>query len=537
MKTRVQTSARQLIAAGCVLLLMAPAMQAHNKIVHQDMVDLAYMVMLGVKKGVIAPPPPSGVSQTEWTAFLNAIKAAPDKYRSADTGLPQPSQSGCVDDEQPPSVSLNWAQGPAGQIPYPVSVDFIVAYGCGRRAGYTPGGIFNGINAPANGPGIVIGGPRHRDYTGTVLGFWAASVDDGHDDTHLWSRPVNWAGQSNVWLFLNDVGSFGLGALFAPFVCIGALLSGDGDCAGAVKDSGEWLNLVDDLNGMLPGFGDWSGDDYTGVWHHIKMAGPASNDYDDHQGLLIEEAGPNGSVDPFDMVAMLGGDLAGISVNYEESNGPKRYEIENGGDFHQNTTTRSMGEWQFASVVHTAFEPVDNLAFYGWRRFRDSGHQIRDLAWPLHALGDASVPMHTAGTAAWGHRPYEDSFADSWRSFRYLDAGEIKQTEQAAAILARAFEFRQFIQQWRSLHASSDVPVRDLVTRLAQRTSDYAAQRQAASGWPFSATLSAEYALDSEAEAKTGYSGRGDHLSNNQPLIHDGAGATLAFLVSAAELM
>lgn len=77
-----------------------------------------------------------------------------------------------------------------------------------------------------------------------------------------------------------------------PFVCFIHCIFGDcEDCdqeAGNIADKG---NPLDDLEGLLPGVGDISGSDWVGMWHHIKVSVPASNEFDNHQGLLFEEGG------------------------------------------------------------------------------------------------------------------------------------------------------------------------------------------------------------------------------------------------------
>ena len=155
------------------------------------------------------------------------------------------------------------------------------------------------------------------------------------------------------------------------------------------------------------------------MWHHIQLVGGGSNDYDDHQGLLISEAGPFATLDVVDLAIMVGFDASGMSINYGKSLGPKHYESP-GGDGLPATVHRAKYEWQFLSLPHTAFEPVDNLGQYGWNVFRDPAgqHPVEYLGYPLHAIGDATVPMHVAGTPAWGHRPFEDAAERIWHQLR-----------------------------------------------------------------------------------------------------------------------
>jgi hypothetical protein len=538
MRKYISGGIRRQLALVTALLTLAPSLPAHNKVVHQDLTDLAYMVMLAVKQGTVNPPPPPGVSAGEWGSFLNAMKQTPDRYRARPTALPNAITGACA--FQPGNVGSTWASQPtAGTIPFAVSTDYIVGFDCGVRYNYQPGGFYNTVNMGGS-LGAVAG---KRDYTGTVLGFWAAAVDDEFDDTHLWHKPTLAGGQGNMWDTVNDIGNAAIAPVLFPFVCIWSLFQGNFDCLGATADAADEANKMDDLNGLIPGVGDISGEDYVGVWHHIKVLGTASNEFDNDQGLLMDEAGAWNEVDPFDLLAMAGADLGGIALDYDESNGPKRYEITGAADGHPNSVDRSMGEWQFLTTAHLPHSPVDNLAYYGWKKFRDeSAHSLKYLGWPLHALQDASVPMHVAGSSAWGHRPYEEAFDKTWARLRYLGddstAADVNaQRAQATAILNSAFHYYKFIQDWRVSHPgqSKDVPIRDLVTKVAKATGDYSMSRQDTYNWPFSTWASTQYMADSQAGINH-YTSIPNHVSLNQPLINGGAGATLAFLVASSDI-
>src|SRR5262249_15587382 len=177
------------------------------------------------------------------------------------------------------------------------------------------------------------------------------------------------------------------------------------------------------LDGIAPGFGNLYGDNYTGMSHHIQMVGGGENDYDDHQGLFLSHAGPFATMDAVDLAAMTLSDLAGISIYYDGSDSPKRYESK-GGDGLPATSHRSKAQWQFTTAAHTQMERVDNVAQWGWNNYSDpkGKHPVEALGFPLHAIGDATVPMHAAGTPAWGHRPYEDGMDQIWSKLRLEDA-------------------------------------------------------------------------------------------------------------------
>jgi hypothetical protein len=236
------------------------------------------------------------------------------------------------------------------------------------------------------------------------------------------------------------------------------------------------------------------------MWHHIKMLGSASDEFDDIQGFLMEDAGAWNEIDPFDLGMMVGADALRVALNYGDSKGPKRYEITGANDGMADTDTRSEGEWQFVTIAHTPFEPIDNLAFYGWKIFRDeSAHSLKYLGWPLHALQDAAVPMHAAGSAAWGHRPLRTPTKERGAGCATLAMPRPPPTSMHEISgnrdSDRAFHYYQFIKQWRSSHPTQpkDIPVRELVTMVAQKTADYAC-RQDNYDWPFNTIISTNYA-------------------------------------------
>src|SRR5262249_44764946 len=152
------------------------------------------------------------------------------------------------------------------------------------------------------------------------------------------------------------------------------------------------------------------------------------------------------------------------------------------------------------TLGHTAFSPLDNLGLYGWKRFSQNPH-ANDIAWPLHALGDAVAPHHAAATTGWGHRPFEDAAELHWRSIVYLDApiaGYARlrpQYEQPRRILGWAFHYAQVLDAARATRPTgqpwNEIPVRALVTQVSAET--LAQTTEPGTGlpqWPFDPTLS-----------------------------------------------
>ncbi len=512
-------------AIWLMVILVANTVFAHNKIVHQDIVDVAYEFMLLVEQEDTMLSPPPGVSAEAWNEFRDKIAVTPSILRMQPSGLPEPTTLVCAQVVGATNtLNAGWAQGTLGSVEHPVSTSYITGSDCGVRYNWKPGPgtIFDSVN-PLPGTGKL-------DHTGLVLGFWAASVDDEFDDTHLWIRPNNALGMSHLKEFINDAIESGISVLLLPFVClIDCIFSDCNDCGQEAQDIADDSFPIDDLEGLLPGIGDISGSDFVGMWHHIKVSVPASNEFDNHQGWLLEESGPIGPPDPLDLTLMALFDASGLSVNHDESLGIHRYQIANADDDHPNTIMRDKADWQMTSAAHVAFEPIDNLAYFGWKRFRDDPlHPVRFLGWPLHAIGDAIVPMHVAATSAWGHRPFEDAYDNLWSEMPL----------RLSRIFLKAFEWREFILNWRTSHPGheTDVPVRNLVTALADKTMAYSMAQQILLHWPFDRTVSTQYVVAKEV-AIAFYEDRPDAMRLGRPLIEDGIAATIALLISTAEVL
>jgi hypothetical protein len=562
---------RASIAALITMAFLAGVhLSAHNRPVHQDIVDYAYEAMLFVQHQRQFPiRPPEGADLSEWQEFAQALLATPAKWKLLPSelhrlnveklksppvhplggvtpapGTPPTAQITCSREIYGQTVLPDdWWVNRMGEVRYPVSTDFANVADCGVRFGWEPGGIFNNANsADAVGAANV-------DHTGTILGMWASNVDNQFDDTHLWYRPTSAGGLGEIQKIADDAADEGLAAILIPFVCAwDCIFDSCHDCDKHAKDIADSANPLDDLSGLIPGIGDESGEDYVGVWHFINMNPGTSNDYDDKQGELWEEAGPNQIVSAEEIVLMAYFDTVGLSLRYDPSRGPKQYQISNADDGLPNTRIRSEAQWQFTTFGHTAFEPVDNLAYYGWRRFRDGvpsegveKHRVSYMAWPLHAIGDATVPMHVAGTSSWGHRPFEDGQQEIWSKLRMARDSPADQIAMLNRVVQGAFENWRFIRQWRaSTGRRDDVPVRELVTRLAQRTYDYSMAKQASTGqtWPFLPGATAMYFVKAtRAPSIFLYTGRPDAGAIGRPVIEDGIGTSMALLIAAADLL
>lgn len=542
--------------------------EAHNAIVHQQMTEFSYEMLRAVEAVLTnsfpqgmevseriklvteVRTPPAGVSAAEWEAFLNVLASAARKLRERSANLPPPKSATCGQNIRPDQFCSDpllsdptrpadgWSSGKLGDVRFAVVQSYKTGSDCGVWPDWSPPTRFSSLN----GCSLPGGGRKdHRDHTGTVLGLYALSIDDEIDDTHLWIRPTSVLGSSAVKEIADKAITGGAGiafiALSCAVNCVGEFLGFDdadcGDCVDRAIDLGKKVPTPSDIEGLIPGVFDIKGGDYVTMWHFINMTPGVSNEFDDRQGLFYEEAGLDAVPGALDVAILAGTDFAGMSFNFGKSQGIHRYQIQNGNDGHPDTKMRGRADWQKYVVARTPLSPIDNLGFFGWRSFRDNPNQTEFLGWPLHALGDASSPLHVIASTGYGHRPFEDAQERLWPRISDDLGADLK------PLLQRAFEWRRFVLAWRARggpERAKDLPLRDMVTALAQQTYDYSRQQQPGSGWPFNDTLSSLYLVD-ENLATDGYANRADAVTLVQPLVRNCVGAKMAFLASAMEVL
>jgi len=545
-------------------LWCAPA-PAYNSGTHQDIVDFAYQIMraatLTTAHGPIYPDyrvGPGAAASPEWADFIQAMSVAVEFWRNQVALGQKLPYSGCNEQGQPdPDAFLlkdqcpnpSEANPPAGGI-FTV-VDKVRQLKDAQLVSETDPSPFGGV------PPLY-----HRDYTGRILGFWSGDVDSLVDDTSLGFRFTPFPGSSGGSMkdLFDGLAGDGAGFVLLALLCIYQVaIVGDDACLELALQLLDLLGLGDELAGLLPGIGgNFMDSNVTGNWHFIQMHGQDA-DFDDRPGYWIEEAGPG--LGAIDEAFMIFSDFTQMYLVYDDSAGVKKYQIEYqalGDDGHPYTVPRDEEEWEYPTFGHLVFEPVDNLAFYGWREWRK--HQtLIGFGYVLHALGDAAEPQHVSGTSGWGHRPFEDVTSDRWlwlRAIRF--PGDSYLTNQEALndqpqpgtvpfafqkgvadlILQKAFEYRAFILAWRTTHPdqAKDTPIRDLVTLLAQQTHDYCFAEYAQSGWPFYDVASVNYFLPGqEGESKEAYLNNPANDNLTQGLIIRSVAATIAVLTSAPE--
>jgi len=536
---------RALAGILAFLLAVGPA-GAHEQQLHQELTAMAYEIMRLVERSpslfATSPVPlPPGTTMADWNAFRGEVTAAVPKLRELPPGITTVGREcGVLRSGIPVVLPAGFDQWPAlSEVDEPLSWTYPEGADCGVFPDWIPAALYF--------PG--------RDFTGLTLGFFAADVDNQLDDTHLWYRPTHvsppfpgFQAPIEVAEALNEGIDFGLTVFLAPFVCLAELLSGGGgNCIDKAFDIADHANPVDELVGSLPGIDDHTGRDYVGFWHHINVTPGQSNTYDDVQGMYIDEATFAGRLDAAEIAIIAAADIRGEGIHHRPSQGPRRYQVRRGLDGHPDTRMRSDSEWQFLNYPHTPMEPLDNLALFGWERFRanpatsSTARQARWLGWPLHALGDAAAPHHTIGAPGWGHRPFEVAVNRVWEAIRFnptpmTQADLMAQRTQARRIFARALRWRQLILAWRAadpVPRARNLPIRDMVTELARETLAQSMVTMTTDAWPFDPASSAIHFVDSSQLA--GHD-RANLPTLARPLLENSVAAKLAFLTFATEV-
>lgn len=541
-----------LTALGLAWALWAREVRAYNAQTHQDLTAYAFELMVVAEQ---SPEIKNAFAQEPaLLAFLSKLAKVAEAIERLPSNLPAPHLDFCSDPEAAKKVISLRPKWPAplerasmSAIPYPIDVQYVSnEKSCGVRHDWLAGVLYRNKFESEFG------------HAGNVLGFWAAHPDDLLNEVRLQFRPTNLAPFNALKLALEAAGGAAIGTVWVPIKCFtrcaSALLELDfDDCKACVSDAvDQGSDVAHDgiatVDGLFPGFGEFKSEMLVGMCHHIdikdQVVAPGwspipKRKYDDVSGLYGVSAGPFG-VPGFIEKLAVGGSQLGISVNYDESDSVKNYQVEDGHDYHANTEMRDKADWEYLNWPFVPMTPLDNLAWFGWDRFRASVVEVgadssgllqsKYLGWVLHGLGDATVPMHVTGTFAWGHRPYEDAVEELGRALLGGDEHG-NAVQHAIAVLRAAHAHRQFIDQWRADHPDrpGDVPVRDLVTRLARKTFEVSLANTAV----FDDTASSLYLLPpTRGSAVEGYKAlapiMGAHLQNS-------VAAVIAFLSAALE--
>jgi hypothetical protein len=564
-------------ATALTALMLGAASQApaYNDQQHQGMVALAYKAMVGtvLEAGCSTPirfdgaPPPSlrsmpdllpcpfdsATCQGRWQQYLDEVGVAVRHLRTLTAGLPEPIFEICPD---PRGAQLK-------------DVGLAVHPGYGPERG--PGCAVDTRDDQCSGaPHLCDAGSIHRylapdDHTGDTLGYWATHPDHDEDVTAIGFKPLNAGGGAVAVDSINDTLEATATAIFVPFVCLAEFLFGDGDCLDDARSLADQAVPIEELSSVVPVLAPQkNADAFTGLWHFVQL-GAGSHECDDRQGVLYPQAGPL-RPDEIDLAFVALADMLGLTLSYDESAGPRRFNITNPGDGDRPSCARGRAEWELETFPHVPFSPLDNLALWGWKDFActltgedpnascavasaPANRRAEMLGWPLHALGDAVAPHHVVGTTGWGHRPYEDAAEENWPRILYQgeDADVPRlQYEQLRRILVHGFVYREHVAQFRAQRPATGshgvLPIRALVTQVAADT--HREVFESGTGlppWPYQAGVSVPYAIPNtlkfgdRAIAKALY---GDEatVDRTRALMERGAGAIAAMLAAVPQL-
>jgi hypothetical protein len=539
-------SLSRVIALVMAATLVGPtSVLAHNEPVHQRMTDYAYEVMLAVASSSTGGPMSQRLRialhrlETENPAlkkFYADAAAAVGKLRALKSGLPE-DPAPCAT----PLLSAMFGGGPPDwQLPPGTKLEDLAmdkvrlpvntSYGHGPAAcaideNWTPGGELASVNP---------GGLTTRDHTGVTLGYWAAAPDQELKDWVLSSTTLQTIQNPAV------VGAIAAGAS-VTVAALCALACGFFPIACALCPAvavGAGAATIDEITSIDSD--SLESDKYVGFGHFIDMKTvPAGlTVFDAKPGKFMERAGPAGVRDTTEDLVIALFDLGGVHINYAESLAPKNYEIllgPSGGvgtDFHRNTTHRDQAQWESPTVGHLQLAAVDNLGMFGYdeaRAKKGTSREAYRIGWPLHAIGDASVPMHAVGASGYGHRPYEDCVAMVYDNLVGSEDAA-KSISTITAVVQRSFTWRKFIQNWRLAHGTTEVPVRDFVTAIAAKA------RQKSQAFPsvFRPDKSLQYIVD-EGGATAAYDNP-TMAEFQRDLLIEAIAAEVAFLVSVTEV-
>jgi cysteine-rich repeat protein len=564
-------------------LLVNPAL-AYEERTHQDMtrlaVDIMRLVTFEKSAGTSTVVPagetplwtaPSSVAQAEWTAFLTAIRAGTLRLLAADAGLPDVGVCKVA------GKKLHEIDVPGEDQGF--TYEYLETFAKGNKAcreEQATGVIFENLNQKF----------PHGKHAGSALGAHAASPDRYTKDWAAFVSPMNLGVHQVVHATIDRFTAGGLAAGLAPIFCAVRWFRKKSCTVDDLKDFGDRANRLPEIRGLIPISGGPSLNlpFITGLGHLMNYSPGSSTRYDDISGFHVLGSGWRGKMGLTDAALLAAGDLHGATIDPKLSEGVRNYEICDGTllckdkeniDGHPASVRRTDAAWRGIALTHQPFTPLDNLAFFGWQKAINPSFpkampatpkvQPKDLARPLHALGDIAAPQHLIGGLGWGHRPYENMIKDNWVEVQGLDGvpsrtPALPQPDPKAQYrafrdtLERALRWRKFILAWRQSFKPAwalDIPVRDMISSMGARNYSFIAfgneetfgdfkKRPSAlqlpsSAWPYVNVVHANEGGKRNDDVIKSW------LNNNKPqmehLIRNAVGGIIAFLASAEESM
>ncbi|MEO5770329.1 MAG: hypothetical protein ABIS92_18375 [Polyangia bacterium] len=496
---------------------------------------------------------------TRWKQFIAEAMAAPDKLGNVrsdlrDPGPRSPDCGGVFPANLGPGELANCL---AKEVPFAPRRGFASnSNECFLRRGYVVGGADQNPAKGADGErasGVI---PFFQDlpsnYTGAVLGEWGTGPDDASNDTQLFIRPTNLILLSTLKSVAIEIVDTALLVVFVPFACAFELIGG-GDCwDNAIDDARDPAHtfdpvaLADDAileieEQILVRLGDRMdtvfGIPTAGLWHFASVSqspsappgliGAGQGDFNVLPGYHGTAAQIAGGYDSLDVGFIALTDFTGYTLAPDFSDGVANYTLFEDGRIH----TRLPSDWASSGVGHVEFDPIQNLAQYGWKQFKDPGSGrggARGLGWVLHAIGDAGQPHHTLGTLGYGHALWERFANLTWEQ-NFHEENLVNHYHHLNEILEIAYRWWKFLDDAENANRHSDLPVREFISAFAVETFSLPATRAAAiSG------ISVDYGLSKDdAKVTAAYNGQGRELLM-LGLMRRAVAASLAFEVKAA---
>ena len=256
----------------------------------------------------------------------------------------------------------------------------------------------------------------------------------------------------------------GVTVVLAPFVCLGEFIFGGGsNCLDDTENFAHDVDVIARIDEVLPdGIGRLESDTYTGLWHFLNVG--HTGEFNRVPGMSYLDGGLDGQIDALDIALVVTTDLAGLTLDPDRSSGPSRY-----GQFADGAKNRRKADYWSTGIGHVEFEPLDNLAQFGWNRFA-TGKGASGLGWVLHALGDALQPHHTIAASGWGHRVYEEFAGQVWAEVFHEHKPE--HYFDFAAALEHAYHWWRFIDDRTAGNNATPVPVKAFIEAVAGETRD-----------------------------------------------------------------
>lgn len=364
--------------------------------------------------------PPAGVSASDFKAFLDKLQDAHLWVGQQQSGAP-----GCryIDGDKEIVIERDSYPGPDANDNFNPLV-------CQNdlHHGMRWGEKFNVVGD---------GQAAHR----TVLGFQAKSRDDDLDETYIS------LGVLDPLEKLSEVLGTILGILLVPIFCLIDLFVDIGDCSGEALEVGDDIVFIDEVIEALDDSLFGHSEMFVGLWHLMNVDKPA--DITAYAGLEVTGyqpmlSGPGGQLGAVEaMLGVLSTTLL-LRVDPSKSDGYHRYAKAHGIPV---IGAASQAYWIPPFSTRT-YPPLSDLAKQGYdNNFPVKGRRrpgLGRLSWPLHALGDATVPMHTVGTASWGHKPYENYVDRNLEKLLYIGDDSEGQAQAKRALDKAYFYYKKF---------------------------------------------------------------------------------------------